>query len=84
MTTRHQLLVTVEENTVMGGAGSAVNEFLARANYRIPMLNLGLSDTFINHGKVPQMLEDEGLNPEGIVKSIREKLKQCNIQSKAV
>lgn len=52
MAAKHQLIVTIEENTVMGGAGSAVNEFLLASNYQIPVLNLGLPDTFLEHGKV--------------------------------
>jgi 1-deoxy-D-xylulose-5-phosphate synthase len=84
MTTQHQLLVTLEENTVIGGAGSAVNEFLASADYRIPVLNLGLPDNFLEHGKVPDMLAEVGLSSDGIIESIRRKLSQCKIQSKAV
>jgi 1-deoxy-D-xylulose-5-phosphate synthase len=84
MVTRHQLVVTLEENTLMGGAGSAVNEFLARANYQIPVLNLGLPDHFLSHGKAPQMLVDAGLDSAGIIGAVRAKLQQCKIQSKAV
>ncbi|KRO82810.1 MAG: 1-deoxy-D-xylulose-5-phosphate synthase [Gammaproteobacteria bacterium] len=70
----HDLLVTVEENAIMGGAGSAVCEHLAATNYKTSILNLGLSDTFIEHGKVPQMLAGEGLDAEGIVRAIRARL----------
>lgn len=80
----HQLIVTIEENVIMGGAGSAVNEFLARNNYRIPVLNLGLPDKFLDHGKAAEMLADVDLDSDGIVLSIKEKLKLCKIQSKAV
>ncbi|MCB1671835.1 MAG: 1-deoxy-D-xylulose-5-phosphate synthase [Gammaproteobacteria bacterium] len=84
LTTRHQLVVTLEENTVMGGAGSAVNEFLARANYQIPILNLGLPDRFLSHGRVPEMLSGIGLDSNGILQSVKDKLRQCKLQSKAV
>jgi 1-deoxy-D-xylulose-5-phosphate synthase len=84
MVTRHQLVVTLEENTLMGGAGSAVNEFLAQANYQIPVLNLGLPDLFLSHGKAAQMLVGAGLDSAGIIEAVRAKLKQCKIQSKAV
>lgn len=84
MATQHQLVVTLEENTVLGGAGAAVNEFLARANYQIPILNLGLPDSFLSHGKASQMLADAGLDSGGITEAVRAKLKQCKIQSKAV
>jgi len=84
MATRHQLIVTLEENTVMGGAGSAVNEFLLRQDYRIPVLNLGLPDEFLQHGKVPDMLASVGLDKDSIITSIRAKLQKCKIQSQAV
>ena len=80
MVTQHQLVVTLEENTLMGGAGSAVNEFLAQANYQIPLLNLGLPDRFLSHGKAPQMLAEAGLDSAGIIEAVRAKLKQCKIQ----
>ena len=70
----HDLLVTVEENAIMGGAGSAVCEHLAATNCKTSILNLGLSDTFIEHGKVPQMLAGEGLDAEGIIRAIRARL----------
>lgn len=84
LATRHQLIVTLEENTVYGGAGSAVNEFLLRQDYRIPVLNLGLPDTFLQHGKVPDMLASVGLDKDSIISSIRAKLQKCKIQSQAV
>lgn len=84
MAAKHQLLVTIEENSLMGGAGSAVNEFLLASNYQIPVLNLGLPDTFLEHGKVPQMLADVGLDAESINAAIKKKLKDCKIQSEAV
>jgi 1-deoxy-D-xylulose-5-phosphate synthase len=70
----HDLLVTIEENAIMGGAGSAVAEHLAATNCKTAILNLGLSDTFIEHGKVPQMLAGEGLDAEGIVRAVRARL----------
>jgi len=84
MATNHDLIVTIEENVVAGGAGSGVNELLLHSNYRIPILNLGLPDQFIDQGKVPQMLADAGLDSEGIITSIKAKLKACKIQSEAV
>jgi len=70
----HDLLVTIEENVIMGGAGSAVGEHLAATNCKTSILNLGLSDTFIEHGKVPQMLADEGLDADGIIGAVRARL----------
>ena len=84
MATSHQLIVTIEENTTMGGAGSAVNEFLISANYQIPILNLGLPDKFLEHGKVAEMLANVGLDAGSITNAIKKKLKDCKIQSEAI
>ncbi|MCH7673204.1 MAG: 1-deoxy-D-xylulose-5-phosphate synthase, partial [Proteobacteria bacterium] len=84
MAASHQLIVTAEENVIMGGAGSAVNEFLLQANYQIPVLNLGLPDAFLEQGKVPEMLAAVNLDSESFVSAIRNKLKVCKIQSEAV
>jgi 1-deoxy-D-xylulose-5-phosphate synthase len=84
MASRHQLLVTVEENAVMGGAGSAVNEYLLQANFQIPVLNLGLPDRFLEHGKAQEMLAGVELDADSIAARIRRKLKDCKIQSEAV
>ncbi len=70
----HRLLVTLEENTTQGGAGSAVNEFLQRENLLIPVLNLGLPDAFLEHGKPADMLRDCGLSASGIEASIETRL----------
>ena len=65
----HELIVTVEEHQVMGGAGSAVLEVLAKTNTRA--LVLGLPDRFIDHGDTAKLLAAVGLDGDGIVKSIR-------------
>ncbi|QDK96547.1 1-deoxy-D-xylulose-5-phosphate synthase [Acinetobacter tandoii] len=65
-----QLFVTVEEHAVMAGAGSAVNEYLAQAQIVKPMLNLGLADTFMHQATHGQMLQQAGLDVQGIVKSV--------------
>lgn len=64
------LFVTVEEHAVMGGAGSAVNEFLAQAMIVKPVLNLGLADTFMPQASHAQMLQESGLDALGIQRSI--------------
>ncbi len=71
---RHDLLVTVEENVVMGGAGSAVLEALMRAGRSTPVLQLGLPDRFIDQGDPGIQLADAGLNRDGIAKAIRGRL----------
>ncbi|HTT08675.1 MAG TPA: 1-deoxy-D-xylulose-5-phosphate synthase, partial [Gammaproteobacteria bacterium] len=60
----HDLLVTVEENVVQGGAGSAVNEFLAAEGSAVRMLNYGLPDRLIHHGSQDDMRKDARLTKE--------------------
>lgn len=67
----HDLVVTVEENTIMGGAGSAVMESLSHQRITVKVLLLGLPDTFIDQGDPVQMLADCGLDKAGIVKSVQ-------------
>ncbi|ALQ51008.1 1-deoxy-D-xylulose-5-phosphate synthase [Nitrosomonas ureae] len=71
LTADHDLLVTVEENTVMGGAGSAVIESLNSQRIQVEVLQLGLPDIFIEQGDHAQMLADCGLDSSGIIKSVR-------------
>ncbi len=70
----HDLLVTVEENVVMGGAGSAVLEVLQRRGSRIPVLQIGLPDRFIDQGDPAIQLAVAGLDTKGILKTIRARL----------
>jgi len=70
----HDLLVTVEEGCIMGGAGSAVAEALAEAGVVRPLLQLGLPDRFIDHGDAPQLLAQCGLDGAGIAASVRQRL----------
>ena len=72
LATTHDVIVTVEENVVMGGAGSAVAESLAAQDLNIPVLHLGLPDAFVEHGDPATLLADCGLNRDGIIQSIRE------------
>ena len=71
----HALLVTIEENVVMGGAGSAVNEALHAAGITCAVINLGLPDQFIEQGSPSQLLAQCGLDAAGIVGAVRAKLK---------
>jgi 1-deoxy-D-xylulose-5-phosphate synthase len=66
----HHAFVTIEEHAVMGGAGSAVNEALHQLFILKPVLNLGLSDRFLHHGEHGDLLKDEGLDAEGITRSV--------------
>jgi 1-deoxy-D-xylulose-5-phosphate synthase len=67
----HAGLVTVEENAVSGGAGSAVAEALANAAVVIPMLHLGMPDRFIDHGDPAALIRECGLDADGIVSAIQ-------------
>jgi 1-deoxy-D-xylulose-5-phosphate synthase len=71
---QHELLVTIEENVIMGGAGSAVLEALQRKGLQVPVLQIGLPDTFIDQGDPALQLAAAGLNKDGILKSIRARL----------
>jgi 1-deoxy-D-xylulose-5-phosphate synthase len=66
----HQALVTVEEGAILGGAGSAVLEALQAAGAAIPVLQLGLSDTFTEHGDPAVLLQMQGLDAAGIQSSV--------------
>jgi len=70
----HELLVTIEENSIMGGAGSAVSEFLAAQNRQQPILHLGLPDYYVEHAKPSQMLAECGLDASGIEAAVRQRL----------
>jgi 1-deoxy-D-xylulose-5-phosphate synthase len=67
----HEVLVTVEEGAIMGGAGSAVAEALAAAGVLRPLLQLGLPDEFIEHGDPARLLALLGLDAAGIEASVR-------------
>ena len=68
---RHDMLVTLEEGAIMGGAGSAVSEALQAAGMVKPILQLGLPDQFIEHGDPAKLLALQGLDAAGIERSIR-------------
>ena len=70
----YKLIVTIEDNVMAGGAGSAVNEHLIKLNSSSKILNLGLPDQFIEHGDQEQQKILNGLDANGIEKSIKEKL----------
>jgi len=71
MAATHDLIMTIEENSIQGGAGSAVNEYLHEIKQSTAVINLGLPDKFIDHGNHQQMLSDCGLDADGIVNTIK-------------
>jgi len=78
---RHCLLVTLEDNAVMGGAGSAINELLASRGITVPVVNLGLPDQFIEHGNRETLLADCGLDAAGILARLRPALESGACQT---
>jgi len=67
--------VTVEENVIAGGAGSACIEVLQNLGVEMPVLQIGLPDRFIDQGDPGIQLAECGLTAEGIVKSVRARLR---------
>lgn len=72
------MLVTVEENAIAGGAGSAVTEFLNSKGLNIAVLQLGLDDRYVEHGKPQQLLKVEHLDADGIRQSIEQRWSEFN------
>ena len=70
----HALLVTIEENAIQGGAGSAVAECLQQHGMTNELLQLGLPDSFMEQGETEKMLAACGLDATGIAASIRQKM----------
>jgi 1-deoxy-D-xylulose-5-phosphate synthase len=64
------VFITVEENVIAGGAGSAINEFLQKQRILMPVLNIGLPDRFIEQGSREELLSLVGLDAKGILNSI--------------
>ena len=71
---QHALLVTLEEQVIHGGAGSAVNECLHARAQTVAVLNLGLPDQFVEHGNAQDLLAEYQLDASGIVNRIRRHL----------
>ncbi len=78
---RHTLLVTLEENAIQGGAGSAVLEYLSANQIAVPVLQLGLPDAYIEHGTHAQQLAQCGLDAAGIEASIVRRLQQLGVRT---
>ncbi|MBD1226968.1 1-deoxy-D-xylulose-5-phosphate synthase [Xenorhabdus griffiniae] len=74
MAASHELLVTLEENAIMGGAGSGVNELVMQKKLSVPVLNLGLPDNFIPQGTQQELHADLGLDAAGIQNNIEKYL----------
>ncbi|WP_041521638.1 1-deoxy-D-xylulose-5-phosphate synthase [Gilvimarinus agarilyticus] len=75
---RHRLIVTLEENAIAGGAGSAVAEYLAASGQVAALLQLGLADVFVNHASQADQLAGQGLDANGIESAVRARLAQLH------
>ena len=84
MARTHELLITLEENALMGGAGSAVNECLAAAGVAAPVVNLGLPDEFLGQGTREEILAGCGLDAAGIRRTILRYASQTNARERDV
>ena len=69
-----ELIVTLEDNVVAGGAGSAINEFIAEENIKVKTINFGISDHFPSIGGISEQRKDYQLDKDKIVKKIKERL----------
>jgi len=74
MAASHELLVTLEENAIMGGVGSAISEFYAAQGLQPKILHLGVPDVWVDQGTPAELLADCGLDAAGILQSIQERL----------
>ena len=68
---QHELLITLEDNAVQGGAGSAVSECLAAQGMATPIIHLGLPDEFLDQGSRAELLALCGLDAAGILRAVR-------------
>jgi len=79
----HELLVTVEDNVRIGGAGSGVNELLVQRQHNVAVLNLGLPDRFVEHASRSEQLAECGLDSAGILRAIQKRLREQQAGSAA-
>ncbi|MDP3682884.1 MAG: transketolase C-terminal domain-containing protein, partial [Ignavibacteria bacterium] len=64
----HKKIITLEENTIVGGFGSGVTEYFAQKNYKNDILVIGLPDAFVEHGTQPELYKMLEIDADGIVK----------------
>jgi 1-deoxy-D-xylulose-5-phosphate synthase len=74
----HDLIVTIEENTIVGGAGSAVLEGLADMGLTPAVMHLGVPDCFVTHGAMAQLLSDVRLTPQGVAEAVLGRLERLS------
>ena len=72
----HEAFVTLEDNAIAGGAGSAVSELLSAKGVEVPILQLGLPDAFLEHATREQLLTEAGLDAAGIRRAVLSRFPQ--------
>ena len=72
---QHEIIITLEDNTLLGGCGSAVGEQLHKQKFKGNLLSIGLKDEFPDHGSRNEILRENGLDEESIQKEIDDFLK---------
>ena len=83
MCKNHQLIVTVEDNVVSGGAGSSVNEFILSQKLKNNIKNIGIPDKLIGHGNQDEILADINLDYNGILESVKDHIDMIDLKEKA-
>ena len=79
----YDLIVTVEENAIAGGAGSGVNEALATLGMNCSVLNIGIPDRFVEHGSREDCLVAAGLDADGVLAQIMRRLQSIGLAGTA-
>jgi len=80
----HELLITIEDGVLAGGAGSAVGESLSAQGLCVPLLELGLPDRFVQHGSRDELLAQCGLDPAGLLRSVQKYLRMLEKESEPI
>lgn len=78
----NDLMVTLEDNVRLGGAGSGVNEVLVAQHHTVPVLNLGLPDEFVQHGSREELLALAGLDTQGVLRAVRRRLRGRDLDAR--
>ena len=84
LASQHDLLVTVEENAIAGGAGGAVTEFMNASDILQPVLQIGIPDRFVEHAQHGEQLAECGLDKEGILKAIEHRCARMDTRLRVI
>lgn len=80
---KSSLVVTIEDNVLMGGFGSALSELFSDQDVSTPLVRLGLPDAFVEHGTQEELFHMLGLDSEGVLRSVLDKLAELNLVKSA-